>query len=276
MAEYEGIIEINRIANAGDRADEIGTLTARFVRYPGSQQLTVWLPESAWNGYGNIRLTDLHTQQVVEEKAVTSLINGSVMLLWDTLAWTPGDYLLEIEHPKEGKHELQLRKLVEGEVVPKEKTVEMDMATAEHPSLASDLLPTSSSNQPDSIQNNSANTDHQAEDLMIRAKALEAIKNIFVKKFEELNSPRIEYTGTVRAGSVTYIEGDIRIGFWHEMGGGDCKLFINVPTSDNWEAVTQTPLSRRDEILRFVANSVRREQAPSWRYEIRDNEIVYF
>lgn len=111
---------------------------------------------------------------------------------------------------------------------------------------------------------------------MIREKALESLKSLFLNLKKDTTAPRIQYTGNVRAGSAIYLEGDIRIEFWYEMGGGDCKLFITIPTSINWETITRTSLSRRDEILRFVANTVRREQAPSWRYEIRENEIAYF
>jgi hypothetical protein len=113
------------------------------------------------------------------------------------------------------------------------------------------------------------------EDEIIRMKALEKLKELFAPKASP-TSPRIMYTGNVRAGSVVYIEGDIRIEFYHEMGGGDCQLYIDIPTKERWEAATQTPLSRLDEIVGFVASTVRREQAPSWRYEIHENEIAFY
>ena len=79
-----------------------------------------------------------------------------------------------------------------------------------------------------------------------------------------------------RGGYVTYVEGDLRIRLWHEIGGGDCKWYIDVPKEADWEKATNTPLSRRRDILLFIANGVRRDQAPSWRFEIGDAGIAYY
>jgi hypothetical protein len=115
------------------------------------------------------------------------------------------------------------------------------------------------------------------EDESIRAKLIREIANKFAGQLStNPAAPRVEYTGNVRAGSVIYTESDLRIEFWHEMGGGLCQLFISIPQPDQWEEKTQTPLSRRDEIVRFVAQAVQRDQAPSWRYEIGENEIAFF
>ena len=71
----EGIIEITRIENQGG-TDLQGTLTAKFVRYPGSQQLTVWLPENAWNGYGIYTITELNKKsKPTYRKAMTKGTN---------------------------------------------------------------------------------------------------------------------------------------------------------------------------------------------------------
>ncbi|WP_080236919.1 hypothetical protein [Spirosoma rigui] len=112
------------------------------------------------------------------------------------------------------------------------------------------------------------------EDEMIRA----TVAQNLAKAFEGLApaGPRVEYTGNARAGSVRYVDGELRIDFWYEMGGGSCKLFINLPPPDQWEQQTNAPLSRRDEIVHFVATTVRREQGPSWRYEISSTEIAYY
>ena len=60
------------------------------------------------------------------------------------------------------------------------------------------------------------------------------------------------------------------------MGGGECKLFIDIPSSDAWEKMTLTPLSRRSEILEFLARTAQHEQALTWRYEIHDQEIAFY
>jgi hypothetical protein len=115
------------------------------------------------------------------------------------------------------------------------------------------------------------------EDRAIREEVQEDLIRTFEKVFEKAdNEARLEYEDYGRSGNITYIEGDIRFTLWHEMGGGDCKMFINIPTEDNWESTTKTPLSRRREILLFIASTAKREQAPSWRFEIRDGEIAFY
>ena len=60
------------------------------------------------------------------------------------------------------------------------------------------------------------------------------------------------------------------------MYGGKYHFGIDIPTESQWEAQTKTPLSRRQEIIEFLAETVQREQAASWQYEIRDTDIAYY
>ena len=90
------------------------------------------------------------------------------------------------------------------------------------------------------------------------------------------SSQRLEYEDHGRAGNVIYVEGPTRIKFWYEMGGGDCKLYIDIPSSDEWEKSTDTSLGRRGEILEFVARTAQKEQARTWRYEIHEREIAFY
>jgi hypothetical protein len=273
LKTHEGIIEITKIENSGDNAATIGTLTARFVRYPGCQQLSVWLPEYGGSGYGKLRIVDIKTQTVIEEQAVSHKINGSILMTWDTLEWVPSEYRLDIEHPKGGYHTLYFNKLEENDVIPKDKIVEMPVAKAENPSLVNSLLP---KNEPESSENDSkwnVYTDGLGnpipnEDRMIRDRAFEDLTAKF--------SRHIEFEGTYRSGYVTYIEGDIRIRFLHEMYGGKYKFGIEIPSENQWETQTKTPLSRRQEIIEFLAETVKSEQASSWQYEIRETDIAYF
>ena len=273
MKPYEGIIEITKIENTGDNAAQIGTLKARFVRYPGCQQLSVWLPEYGGQGYGTLRIINTKTGKIIEEQAVGDKINGSVLMTWDTLAWSPSAYHIYIEHPKGGNHCLYFNKLKQGEIVPKDKIIEMPTASAENPSLAIDLLP---KKEPEFTEGDSlwkVYTDGFGnpipnEDAVIRANAFKDLTAKF--------SRRIEFEGTYRSGYVTYIEGDIRIRFIHEMYGGKYHMGIEIPSKNQWEAQTKTPLSRRQDIIEFLAQTVQREQASSWQYEIRDTDIAYY
>ncbi len=273
LTPYEGIIEITKVENTGDNTAQIGTLTARFVRYPGCQQLSVWLPEYGGIGYGKLRITDTKTEALLEEQAVSDKISGSVLMTWDTLAWSPGTYRLDIEHPKGGFHTLYFNKLEENAIVAKEKIVEMPVAKAKNPSLAKRLLPkkVQKSNKNDSlwkVYTDGFGNPIPNEDRMIRDKAFEDLTAKFSK--------RIEFEGTYRSGYVMYIEGDIRIRFLHEMYGGKYKFGIEIPSESQWEIQTKTPLSRRQDIIEFLAQTVQRQQASSWQYEIRDTDIAYY
>lgn len=271
---HEGIIEITKIINKGKNARKIGTLTARFVRYPNCQQLSVWLPENGWQGYGKLRIIDTKSNTIIEEKTVTDKINGSVLMTWETLDWQPSTYRIEVEHPQGGVHCLYFNKLEEGEVVPKDKIVEMETAYAKKPTLASSLLPKKAPKVKDGedslwrVYIDGFGNPIPNEDRGIRDKVFEDLTTKF--------SRRIEFEGTYRSGYVTYIEGDIRIRFLHEMYGGKYKFGIEIPSESQWEAQTNTPLSRRTEIIEFLAQAVHREQASSWQYEIRDTDIAYF
>jgi hypothetical protein len=68
----------------------------------------------------------------------------------------------------------------------------------------------------------------------------------------------------------------LRIEFYHEMYGGGYHMGIDIPTENQWEKQTNTPLSKRQEILEFLAKTVQREQAPSWKYEIRETDIAFY
>ena len=105
-------------------------------------------------------------------------------------------------------------------------------------------------------------------DLVLRQQVLAALSRRWQR--------RLAFEGNVRAGTVVYIDGERQIRFWHEMGGGDCKLYINLPAEAQWAAATGTPLSERDEIVRFVAERVQQEKASGWRYEISAAAIEFY
>lgn len=274
----EGIIEITRIENQGG-TDIQGSLSAKFVRYPGSQQLTVWLPENAWNGYGMYTITELNKKLLIEENKVTDKVNGSVQLLFDTIFIPPGEYLLEIEHTKGTRHHLYFNKLEENVKLPKDKIVDMPVATKDRPSIVHEIQPEEITDDSedsmwrvykDGYGNSIPNVDKE-----IRDNVASRLLEIFNLK-QNNEGPRLEYDDRGRGGYITYIENDIHFQLWWEFGGGDCHVFIEIPTEKNWESETKTPLDRRREILLFIANTVKRDQGPGWRFEIDDRSICYY
>ena len=272
-SEHEGIIEIISIKNTGSNASSIGTLTARFVRYPGCQQLSVWLPEYGSNGYGEYLITEVNNNKILYKGNVADKISGTILMTWETISWPAGEYIIEINHPKEGSHVLHFKKLEEDAIVPKDKIVEMPVAKAKSPSLGKSLIPKKvrKNNNNDSlwkVYTDGFGNPIPNEDRMIRDRVFEDL----VTKF----SRRIEFEGSYRSGYVTYIEGDLRIRFLHEMYGGEFKFGIEIPEESKWEEVTKVPFARRQEIIEWLAEAVQREQASTWQYIIREKDIAYF
>lgn len=246
---YEGHVVIVGIRNL-DAPEGAGLLTLHFVHYPGSQQLTLWLPQSGYQSYGELSV--MRGETVIERGPVRDRLNGSVQILFATLAWPPGDYTIVITHDGGWRHEAVLQKLDAGVAPPAPEPV----APAEEPSSGPIVYRDGFGNVIPDL------------DLEMRAK----IQHDVARKFNR----RLEYEGTYRAGTITYIDGDVKIRFAHEMGGGDVKFSIEIPTAEHWEGFTKTPLSERDEIVAFLAKRVRIEKASSWRYEITDEAIDFY
>lgn len=248
---HEGELLIAAITNA-NAPPAIGVPTVKFVRYPGAQQLTLWLPQHGYFGYGALRVLG-PDGAAIEQGSVRDRLNGSVQILWDTLGWAPGAYRIEIEHDEGWRHEVQLEKLAEGVKPPPPPAPPPEPPKPDAPPIvyrdgAGNILP---------------NTD------------LEMREGLGAKLATAFGR-RLEFEGNFRGGTIIYIDGERRISFWHEMAGGDAKFYIDIPPREQWEARTGVPLAEREEILRFVAEETKRMQAPSWKYRIEEREILFF
>jgi hypothetical protein len=244
---FEGPVAVGAVENISAPA-EVGVPTVKTAHYPGSQQLQLWLPQSGYEGYGDVRVVG-PDGEIVENATVRSRLNGSVQILWDTLPWPPGGYRIEITHDTGWRHVVALEKLPEGASIP----APTPMPEPEAPS------------GPRVYRDGFGNVIPDV-DLELRKQAMETIANRFGR--------RLEYEGTYRAGVITYVEGARRIRFSHEMAADPYKFWIDVPSASAWEAATGAPVSEREEILLFVAQQVQREQASSWTFEIRETEIL--
>lgn len=246
--EHEGHIVIGDIRTL-DAPAEVGLLTLKFVHYPGAQQLILWLPQSGYHGYGDLTVTC--NGAVIEQASVRDRLNGSVQILWDTLPWPPGDYRITITHADGWRHEAALQKLEAG-IAPPQPEPPPASPPSDTPIVYRDgfgkLIPNL--------------------DLDIRARVQQEVARQFAR--------RIEYEGTLRGGSVIYIDGDRRLSFDNELCGGAMKCTIYIPSSGHWEAATGVPLAEREGIIAYVAQRVQREQASSWRYEITDTSIDFY
>ena len=223
-------------------------LQAKAAVYPGSQQVSLWLPADGWSGYQTLRILG-PSAAMIEEGPLTDRLNGRVQILINTRSWPPGDYRIEIPHAGGWRHSLCLQKLEEGMALPPAP------ASAPEPSKG-----------PIVYSDGFGNIIPDA-DLKMRDAALKKIAARF--------SRRLEFEGNARAGTITYIDGDLRLRFHHEMCMRPVHFSIDVPPPDRWEAATGQPLSERDYILNFLAEETRRRQAPRLKTLIHENRIDF-
>jgi hypothetical protein len=245
---HDGQIAIGDIRTPDGPAD-LKLPTVKFVHYPGSQQLILWLPRPGYQGYETLTVT--REGEVIEQAEVMSRLNGSVQILFATLAWPPGDYAITITNRDGFRHEVALTKLPEGQPLPVEPPP-----------------PSPPPSDKPIVYRDGAGKILPNEDLDLRDKIIRDVARKFTRK--------LEYEGNFRRGTIHYIDGDRRISFWHEMCGGDMKFTIDIPPIEQWESRTGAPLSERDDIINFLAARVKQEQASTWRYEITANSIDFY
>lgn len=242
---FEGEIVLEEPANVG-APEGMARLSMQFVRYPGCQQLILWLPQPGRLNYGELRIIG-PGGDAIEQAPVSSRLNGSIQILTDTYAWPPGAYRVEIDHNDGWRHELRLQKLEEGVAAPPTQ----------------EQLPS----EGERIYRDGFGNVIPNLDLEMRRQVMERI----VTKF----SRRLQFEGNARAGIIIYIDSERRIRFSHEMCMGRVKFSIDLPRPQHWEAQTGAPLAERDDIVDFVARETRRIQASSCNYEIHEERIDF-
>ncbi len=222
----------------------------RFVHYPDCQQLIIWLPANGQE-YIKLRLLDTVTDLTSEEWPVTDQLSGSIQVLWDTLPVPPGQYLVEILHQSGGRHLIGLVKYEAGNDPPETPAPGTSTETSQDPI----------------VYRNGFGQVMENEDLRLRERVMKEIVGRFTR--------HVEYESSGRSGTVYYTEGETRIPFYYEIGGGDCVAYIEIPPESQWETATKTSLERRDDIIHFLAQSVHARQAPHCRMEISADTIKF-
>lgn len=264
MGEYFGIIDNLFVTNStGSGAKKDGLLPSflemkagnvKYVHYSDCQQLIIWLPQYG-RSYEMYRLWNKTARILVEEGQVCNRLNGSIQIIWDTLPFAPALYVLEIDWKNGCKHEISFIKREEAYLKAEAKT--------DGPSLIQQPLQKEPVIYKDGYGNPIVNQDLELAD---------KVRKDIVRKF----SRRIDYEGNFRAGTIIYIDSEIQIRFNHEMGGGNCMFYVEIPTEQEWENKTNTSLKDRQSILQFVAETLKREQASASKYVIEHNQITFY
>ncbi|MBK7886964.1 MAG: hypothetical protein IPJ86_06550 [Bacteroidetes bacterium] len=224
----------------------------KLVHYPESQQLVIWLPDSG-RLYDTIAIEDVNCNDIIWNKKVDDILSGSIQLIINTLFLSPGDFRVSIVKSDSLVHRIYLKKYPQGVEPPVEKIQEISTPDVEKGPI---------------IYRDGFGNVLPDEDLILRDKVIEKMQAKFNR--------RVEFDGTVRSGTVKYIEGSRTISFYAEMGGGNCIFYIDIPTSGKWEELTGFKLSEREEIVKFVAEeSVRKQTRSSGIYYlIGERDIV--
>ncbi|MBK6826392.1 MAG: hypothetical protein IPG86_05815 [Chitinophagaceae bacterium] len=225
----------------------------RFVGYADCQQLQIWLPYPG-NEYERLRLVSIPTEEIQNEWAVADIITGSVKLIIDSSVIPPGEYRLEMEKQGHCVHTTSLTKYKEREEPP----------ATENETFTETALPTEGYIQ---YRDGWGNLIPD-EDLILRGRVLQEMSDRF--------SRRLEYHSEGRSGTVVYVEGDKRLSFYYEFGGGDCVAFIDVPVQAKWEKETGLSIERRADIMECIAQTALRDQVSNGYYKISDNAISLY
>jgi hypothetical protein len=247
-AAFEGPIELGQAHNL-NAPSHVGLLVARFVRYPGCQQLQLWLPQPGYEGYGELRVV-CDDGTVLDRDPLQRRLDGSVHLLFDTLDWPPCAITLEIDHSDGWQHRLPMHKLDEAAA----KAAEAAAAAARQAADARLL------NARHASRHRRADRPQRYRDgvglwlpdesQILRERALAELTARLWR--------RVDHVGTVYGGQFIYSDGTVQIRFQQEMGTGGCKVLVHVPTVEHWVAATGAPLELRDEIVHCVAEAAQR------------------
>jgi len=259
MEQYFGVIEILKVENISPtklddhRAENIMLMDhVRFVHYPDCQQISLWLPEY-YREYNDAIIRNIVGHVVIFDQKVENIINGTIKITIDTLFISPGEYEFTITKKDGFVHKLYFKKYPEGE----------------QPKIAEP-------NEPEPVNLNSDPIVYRDgfgnilpdEDLILR-------QNLIDKTIDKITR-RLEYVSQGRGGEVIYLEGKKSIKFYMEMGGGNCVFYLDIPSKSAWEKTTSFPLSEREDIINFVAEQTRRDQATSCKYKISETDITYY
>lgn len=87
---------------------------------------------------------------------------------------------------------------------------------------------------------------------------------------------QILYDEQGRSGNIIYIEDNQQCKFWYEFGGGNCIVYINLPQDKSWLAETGWPLMRKNEIVTYIANQVKKDKMKSAYFIISEDSISFY
>lgn len=262
--QYFGYIKIISVENRSadgelmeiesDNASLLTNEHIKFVQYPDCQQLIIWLPESS-RLYNTISLFNLGQNKEEWNNKIGDIVQGSVQMIFDSSIIEPGNYRINILKPDGFSHLVTFMKSPDykpeiEDINKQDIEIDLDSPPIVYRDGFGNVLPN--------------------EDLILRD---EVITKTFNKIMRE-----VKYENQGRGGYAIFVEGLKSIKFEMEYGGGDCIFILYIPSAEKWETHTDFPLKEREEIIKFVADRVLRDQTTSSDayYKISETDIAYF
>jgi len=282
---HEGIIQFRALHNVGSEASHLACLTLRYVKYPGSQQLILWLPQEVYKGYQNFLF--YQNDRLLEECPLENKVSGSVQLIIDTLTLEPGTYSIQITHTSGWRHQLDFIKLkpeASGslelsyvtKIIRKNNFEEYLLSIAEG-SLWGVLENASSGNRNAASSYSNSNQNYTSDEERIREEGRRILEETYANMFKEPSPyPKLTFEDQDQTGIIHFIDEHLEVSFFCKMGTPPVRLEITVPASADWEQKTNIPLKKKRETMLFIASGVRKAQKVSWRFEIRDECILFY
>lgn len=248
-----------------------------FCRYSDSQQLIVRIFKNQPGESFEIKISNIPSTAPIG--MITDLYE-SISISWDTLIWPAGFYNIKLfnafrEFNLNCTKELLPKNLVSANYFSepiwpsqfqfylRNKQMWLSQNDPHEPDLGHDLLP-------DSINFTEA-------ERKIRSQGLKMIVDSFAASAGNTKKePVIKFREMGREGIIVYRDGPVELEFPYEFGGGKVQLIVNIPTPEIWESKTSLKLEERRRTLLWIATAIKKYKAPSWRFEINDNEILFY
>jgi hypothetical protein len=258
----------------------------RVIHYPDCQQIVFHMPKYAYDA-GTFQIIDLVRDEIIVNTAVKDRLNGSTMILLDSLPLKPGFYCMEADWPGGWTHQIRFIKFAEGFPNASYENPPVNVRQAIKGQEVHLLnLPVPEPVKPNSVRLGmpppTPNYEHPPGNISViqndheyrlfdsngveidNGPDLQQFRADLAAKF----GPVLEYTQEGRGGNIYYREKEISIKLDWEFAAGRGVIDIFFPSEAYWESTTKLPLSRRDEVLAYVCRKVIEDQAPGCAFEI--------
>lgn len=111
-------------------------------------------------------------------------------------------------------------------------------------------------------------------------KPMSYLEKLYHDNLQHKQNPKPQHASVLfknhgRSATFTYCEPGLTIDFISELGFG-CLFYILIPTRQDWEKETGTPINRRHQIIEYLAQEAQRTQRTNLVYTIEESAIYFY